>query len=248
MNSILFLNNSAYGTYHLICLVVCIAAIVSACIFLKNLKFDKALTFLILIGITSELLKVCSYIVKNEPELGGYLPKTDLPFHLCSIQIIFMILIKLSKNESLKRVLLCFMLPTCLVGGAAALFIPTSSSLNMPVVTVQYFMFHSAIVWFAIYLLEQKDFKLTLKDYRNTLLMLLATFFVAIYLNSWVRGEGANVNFMYVVNPPTSGLPLLNKNHGWLPYIIHYAFIGFVGVSCFYIRPFIEYFKQKKNE
>ena len=51
------------------------------------------------IGIISEIIKVVYYIVRNESTHGGYLPKTDLPFHLCSIQIIFLAILHYSKNE-----------------------------------------------------------------------------------------------------------------------------------------------------
>ena len=140
------------------------------------------------------------------------------------------------------------MLPTCLVGGIAALLIPTSSSLNVWTITVEYFGYHAMITCFAIYLFRSKEITFTAKDYVNTLIMLFATFFVAIYLNSWIADYVQNVNFMYVVGPPQSGLPYLNKDHGWLVYIVHYALLAVFVVTLIYIKPIITYFKMLNTE
>lgn len=228
-----------FGTKHLIILAVC--AVYAACTLLLLVKKKPSLStvtkLLLVIGIISETLKLCTYIVANEAELGGYLPKTDLPFHLCSIQLIFMVLLVLSKSDSLKRTLYSFMLPTCLIGGFAALMLPTSSSLNMPVITVQYFLYHTSIIVFAIYLYIAEEFKPEFRDFTAACLMLFAMFFLAIYLNSWVNDYQHPINFMYVVNPPVENLPFLNKDHGWLVYIIHYAALAYVCITLCYIRP-----------
>ena len=144
------------------------------------------------------------------------------------------------------------MIPTCLIGGIAALVLATSSAREVPVISIQYFGFHSAITVFAIYLLANKEIKFTVKDYRNVLIMLCVTFVVAIYLNSilytaeYSIDDSGNlvktyvdINFMYVVNPPQSNLPFLNKDHGWFVYIVHYAFLALFVVSLIYIKPII---------
>ena len=228
-----------YGTKHLIILGICIVYIVGALIFLAKKKpsLKNFLRYVLAIGLISETLKICSYIVANEAKYGGYLPKTDLPFHLCSIQIIFMIILVLSEKENVKRILYAFMLPTCLIGGVAALLLPTSSSLNMPVITVQYFLYHSSIIIYAIYLYMTDEIEFTFKDYLHALAMLFAAFFVAIYLNSWVNDYVNNINFMYVVKPPMDGLPFLNTTHGWLIYMIHYALLALAVVTLCFIKP-----------
>ena len=53
------------------------------------------------------------------------------------------------------------MIPSCLIGGIAALLIPTDSARNgMWIITVQYFGYHAAISIFAMYLLTNKEFEL----------------------------------------------------------------------------------------
>lgn len=244
----LFLANKMFGTLHIICLLSCAVVITLLTIFLRKISIEKSIRITLICGIISEIIKVGTYIIINEEEYGGYLPKTDLPFHLCSIQIIFLLILTFTKKESIKRLLLSFMIPSCLIGGLGALMIPTSSSLNRYVITFQYYMYHAVIMWFALHLLLSKEFKLTLKDYRNSLLFLLAVGMLAIYVNSLLNDYIHNINFMYVVNPPAENLPILNKNHGWLVYILSYGGIAVVAITMFYIRPFIEFFKSKSKK
>ena len=78
-----------FGYKHLIILGVCLVGIVLGWFFTRKAKFKDVVKTMLIIGIISEIIKVVYYVVRNEATHGGYLPKTDLPFHLCSIQIIF---------------------------------------------------------------------------------------------------------------------------------------------------------------
>ena len=122
--------HSIFGTKHLIIVAISLIMIVALSILSKRVSFDKICKLLLYVGITSEIIKIFYYIVQNEDTLGGSLPKTDLPFHLCSIQIIFALILNISNSEKLKRFLLSFMYPSCLIGGIAAIFIATNSSLE----------------------------------------------------------------------------------------------------------------------
>ena len=236
--------HSIFGTKHLIIVAVCIALIVGLTILSKRLSFDKICRILLYVGITSEIIKIFYYIVQNEETHGGVLPKTDLPFHLCSIQIIFTLLLNISTSDKLKRFLLSFMYPSCLIGGIAAIFIATSSSLNgLWIITAQYFLYHVAIVVFSLRLIIGSDFKIQLSDYFNCLKFLLVIMFFAFYINSIVYDGVSNINFMYVASPPQSGLPFLTEEYGWLVYIVHYAFLVITAVTLCYIKPIINAIK-----
>ena len=201
------------------------------------------------IGIISEIIKVVYYIVRNESTHGGYLPKTDLPFHLCSIQIIFLAILHYSKNEKLKRLLMSFMLPSCLIGGIAAILIPTYTARNgMWIITLQYFGYHAAISIFSIFLLTNKDMKWTIKDMLNCFKILGLFGLLSIYINSMLNDGTGGINFMYTVAPPQDGLPYLNLNQGWLMYIIKYASVAILAVLLTYIKPIIDFFKNLKNK
>ena len=251
----IILTNELFGTVHLIQAIVSIFLIVLLSILATKVSFKKCCKWLLYVGIVSETIKVFYYIIRNEEVYGGYLPKTDLPFHLCSIQIIFILLINILSSEKIKRFILSFMLPSCLIGGIAAILIATDSARNSPIITAQYYLYHVAIVVFAIKIYTTKEITLTLNDYFNSLKMIVGVMFFAIYINSIVftpqmLGPDATmgeVNFMYVVSPPQSGLPFLNENHGWMVYICHYGCLVLFAITACYIKPIINSIKKKFN-
>ena len=229
----------SFDIIHILIIILTIALISLTIIFRNKLKLEKLQKILLLIGIITEVIKVFSYIIINEDTLGGYLPKTDLPFHLCSMQIILLLILNFTKNDKLKHLIYGFMLPTCLIGGFAAILLPTSSAKSFVLIFIQYFTYHISIVCFAAYLLTTKEIKFELKDYFNTLLCLVGVLLIAIYINSILNDYISNINFMYVVNPPVDGLPLLNKDHGWFVYILTYAAICVFAVTLCFIKPII---------
>ena len=245
------LSNALFGTAHLIQVVVSIVLIVLLAILSNKVSFKNCCKILLYIGIISEIVKIFYYIIANEDKYGGFLPKTDLPFHLCSIQIIFILIINIVSNEKIKRFLLSFMLPSCLIGGIAAILIATDSARNSPIITCQYYLYHVALVVFAIKIYTTSEFKLELQDFFNCLKCLLVIMFFAIYINSalftqeMVEGLTGEINFMYVVSPPQPGLPFLNENHGWLVYVCHYASLVIAAVAGCYAKPIINSIKAK---
>ena len=250
-----------FGTKHII--ILCICLLVGILFYIATGKFTLKMWMKLFlgIGIASEVTKICYYIIRNEAVYGGYLPKTDLPFHLCSIQIIFIIILNVIQNEKFKRIILSFMLPSCLIGGIAALLIPTDSAINGGIIiTIQYFTYHVMIISFAIYLYRCKEITWTIKDFGSSLAFLAVMGFIAIYINSMaydvshytVLPDGTKIvemasrpNFMYVVDPPQKGLPFLNEDHGWAVYMIHYSMTAIFAIALCYIKPIINAIKKK---
>ena len=239
--------NSLFGTKHLILIAISILLIVVMYFLARKWKFEKTCKALLIIAIISEIIKTFTYIVRNEDKYGGILPKSDLPFQLCSIQLIFIIIVTLTKNEKIKRSILSFMLPSCLFGGIAAIIIATSSSLNVPIITIQYFTYHATLCAFSIRLFTEKEIKWNIKDYLTSLIFVICTLFFAIYINSMMYDGSSNVNYMYVVNPPADNLPFLNKDGGWLAYMCKYALLVITCISICYIKPIISAIKQKTH-
>ena len=230
----------------MIILAISLVAMVIGSLFARKWPIQKLAKTALGIGLVSEFIKLFYYIMANEATHGGALPKTDLPFHLCSIQLIFMAILVFSSNQKLKNLLLSFMIPSCLFGGVAALLIATTSSLNGGwILSVQYFGYHVAITVFAISLLLGKEFPLTVKSYVNCLKFLVVLMLFAVYINSMLYDGVSNINFMYVVSPPQSGLPFLTEKYGWLVYICHYAFTVLFFVTLCYIKPIVAAIKEK---
>ncbi len=234
-----------FSLKHLIIMAICVGVVCGLLFLIRKWDLHKASKMLLVVGIISELVKVFTYIILNEDEYGGILPKTDLPFQLCSIQILFVMVVVFTKNEKIKRVLLSFMMPSALIGAALAIAIPTPSSLNYWVITFQYFIYHSVLIVYAIKILLDKTLKLNVKDYVTCLVFLLVLMFFSIYINSMMYDGYAEVNFMYVVSPPVDDLPFLNENNGWFVYILHYAVVVMVSVTACYIKPIVLWLKNK---
>ncbi len=236
-----------FGTRHIIILICTVLLILGILFFTRKWDLQKKSMAFLIVGICSEIVKIFSYIIMNEEEFGGILPKTDLPFQLCSIQILFIIVVRFTKSEKVRNVLLAFMMPSGLIGGAAAIFIPTASSLNNWTITFQYFIYHAALISFAISIIMNKERKLTVKDYYSSLLFILGLMFFAIYINSIVY-DGVTVkevNFMYVVSPPVEGLPFLTEEHGWFVYVMHYATLVLVSITACYAKPIYVAIREK---
>ncbi|MBQ3107485.1 MAG: YwaF family protein, partial [Firmicutes bacterium] len=143
--------HALFGTKHLILIVLSFLAAALLFLLTRKWKFSTVCKNMFYLGIVSEFIKVVYYITANEEAYGGVLPKSDLPFHLCSIQILFFAVINFTSNEKIKRVLYSFMLPSCLFGGIAAILIATDSSRNgLWILTLQYFAYHTALIVFSL--------------------------------------------------------------------------------------------------
>ena len=244
-------NNALFGTKHLILIGISILLIVGLFLLVRKKSFRFLVSILFYGGLVSELIKIFYFSHINEHKFGGILPKTDLPFHLCSIQLIFIAILYLMKNEKIHRFLLSFMRPSCLFGGIAAILIATGSSRNGGwLITTQYFGYHILLVVFSLYLYTSKEMKFTIKDYSNCLKFLLVLMFFAFYINSMLyESTGAvDVNFMYVISPPQPGLPYLNEDQGWFMYVIKYALLVLVCITLSYIVPIVNAIKEKRAE
>ena len=238
--------HSLFGTKHLIILAISLAGIVVGTLWARKQDLQRLTKVLLGIGMVSELIKVFYYIMANEATHGGILPKTDLPFHLCSIQILFTAVLVYCKNSRIRELLVSFMIPSCLFGGIAALLIATNSSLNGRwILSVQYFGYHVAISAFSLALLTGENWKMTIGHYFKCLKFLVVLMLFAIYINSIVYDGVSNINFMYVASPPQSGLPFLTEKYGWSVYMAHYGCLVLFCVSLCYIRPIVAAIRSK---
>ncbi len=251
-------DTSLFGTRHIVFIVISLLLIVGLYILSRRFSIKLLSKVLLGVGLVSEIVKVFAYIIMNEDKeflpgitFDGVLPKTDLPFQLCSIQILFILVVNISKSEKVKRFIYSFMMPSCMVGGIAAILIATSSSRSNWVIACQYFLYHVAIVVFGLRLLTAKEMKWRIKDYRNALIMLTGIIFFSIYINSMLFDGVSDINFMYVVHPPQKNLPYLHDNDGWLGYILRYLLlVVFVVTATFskaIVVSIIEKIKAKKE-
>ena len=233
--------NSLFGSKHLVILAVCAIATVAGVFLTRKWPLRQMCRTLLHVGVVSEVTKVIYFILANEVKYDGILPKSDLPFQLCSLQILFALIFVLTEKKKVQDVLLSVMLPGSIFGGIAALLIATTSALNGGwAITVQYFGYHVALVIFGIGVMLHRKVELTVWHYFTCLKFMLAIFLLAVYLNSMLYDGSSNFNFMYVAEPPAKGLPFLNEDSGWLVYIRRYALLVVGCVTLFYIRPLVK--------
>ena len=246
-------TNALFGTAHIIQILVSVALIVLLSILVQKVEFKKCCKILLYVGIVSEIIKIFYYIIANEEKYGGYLPKTDLPFHLCSIQPLFILTIKYTKNEKLKDTLLKFIFPTATLGAIIAIFVGTIGADFTDPQVYEYFGFHAALTVFAIAIVIKKQIKIDLNSHLKTSLMMLIMFISSIWVNSILSDTG-NVddelytNFFYSMKPPLDNLPILNLNHGWFVYLLTVMAIGIVAITLLQLPFIVKSYKESKTK
>lgn len=216
-----------------------------------KLSYKTNLLALFAVCIVSELFKI---MVNMETKVGidfessgTYLTYESLPFHLCSIQIFFVIsLMFFIKSDAVKYRVLNFMFPTMCVGAAMALFIPTEGTSFTTPIVYQYYIYHAYIIGFAIYLVMSGTIQVTFKVMFRNIAYLFALSIMAIYINGMF--SFANVNFMFVARPPLDNLPILNLNHGWYVYFLSIVIIGVVFMILFHLPFALATRKENKSK
>ena len=134
------------------------------------------------------------------------------------------------------------MIPTCAIGGTAALLIVTVPCVFTNVRTYQYFVYHISLIWFAVVAIKKSGLKLDVKAMLKMLVGIGAIVYVTFYINGFFQ----NTNFLYLSEPPMDGLPILNMDNGWFVYFISYMVLALVLITLFYV-PFWIYYKVKKK-
>ena len=244
---------------HIIWLIVCILLLVGGVFYLLKYrpKLNKVLTVCFIIAILSELTKIFSEI-EMIPDANGYyypyLGKGHLPFHLCSIQIIFITYVKFAKDGKTRDMILAFMFPTALLGALIAIFVPTifinGTAEAYEPLAFQYFLYHVMLVLLGIYIPLSKQVNITAKHYISTISILGVLGFVSIYINaalSTVNHETMIyedvINFFFTYSFAIK-LPVTELWH-WYLYLIGLLVLVVVAIGLCYTPYFIKERKEK---
>jgi hypothetical protein len=267
--NLLFLTKATatFGRNHIMMAIFCLILIIglSIAIAKTDIKFETLINIMLVCWVISEFLKTISnmtYLLSDGTTIKmlkyvatdgvsivrAYLPRTELPFHLCSIQPFFILIVKFTKSEKTKRTWLSFMFPTMLIGAVCSIALDTVGCDFTNPQTYEYFLFHTALIIFAISMITKKVLRIDLQAYKTACFMLLIMFIASIWLNSILSDTGSTdssmyTNFFYSVKPPLSGLPILNFNHGWGGYFISMVLLGIILVTILEV-PFIIYNKK----
>ena len=231
---------------HFIWIALCFLFLILMIFLSKKLNFSLKTASLIMsiICILSEVSKMMSDMMDNV-DGGMSLDPKSLPFHLCSLMIFVVFYIFLAPPSHLKQTLINFLSVIGTIGSFLAILIPTNGVAFNKIGPYQCFVFHSALMWFSIYLLLFKHAKLDLKAYIKNTSILIFLAFMMIYINGALSAYGTN--FFYVVRPPMKNLPILNLNHGWYVYFITLLVLGLILMTAFHL-PFIIKNMLRKEE
>ena len=239
-----------FTTPHFIWLAISVVIIVGMFLIKNkfNLSFNAILNIMLVMSIASEVTKIlCNMMDAPDGRTGKILDPGDLPFHLCSIQIFLMFILKFFiKSESGKQKMLAFMCPTMIIGAVIALFIPTVGVEFTVVQVYQYFIYHAFLIFFASYILKEKLVDWQWSDYPRNLAFLGGFALLCMWINSALSGVLPRVNFMYLVRPPMENLPILNLNNGWAVYFITLIVLAVVLIGLFHL--IVMLVKNKKSK
>lgn len=211
-----------FSTKHFIWLGLCALAVLLglAAAEKKRIPLKTAGMALSVISILSEFCKMMTHMLPSP--MGGYaLDPNALPFHLCSMQIFIILYITFAGPSPTRDKAVSFSVPAALLGGGAALLIPTDGVSFSEPLTYQFFVYHAGLVWLALYLIRTRQVNLGRRAYVRNLLILLCLAGAALEINGAFYAYGTN--FLFLTRPPLEGLPLLNLNHGWYAYLLTLA-------------------------
>lgn len=245
-----------FSTGHLIWLGISVALIIGGYVAcrVRRPTLEQVLTACLIVGIASEFVKIfcVTYIlpvvtpeiavgetgaVLRYAELGQYTPymkMEHLPLEMCSLMIPFLAAALLMKEGVWRTRLLALMYISGTIGGALGLLLPfivteyssVAEFFKAPRVW-QFFLYHAMVVFLGLYLGFQSGRGISLRDWKSTVLMLLALDLPTFYLNSvfsqavYVAEEPVGIVyrtnfFSSYVNP--LGLALSQKWQ-WLAYL-----------------------------
>lgn len=258
-----------FSIHHFIWLIICFAAIITASVLLKKYRppIEKVLTAACVAAVLSELIKVFSEL-ELVPSVSGdmmfpYIELENLPFHLCSLQIILIYVTRFMKPSDRRDALLAFMYPTCAIGAFFALMIPTvfaeielHQAFTHPH-AYEYFLYHAFLIILGIYIVSSGQVKIKGKHFISNMVLLAAMAFVSLYLNS-VFAEPAYIddelhaveytsNFLFTYRPPIDAIKLTEIWH-WYIYLGVLILLASVLMAVMLSPYIIRDIKAKKNK
>ena len=270
-----------FSTGHLIWIALSLVIVpVGSLLFRNNpISLNKLIRVCFILGLISEIVKIVSVItivpvvdaavvMQNGQPVLTYITHNDytpmlgaehLPLELCSLQLIFMLIVIITKNKKLQQNIFAIMYPTGLIGGLVGIILSGTAPYATCLADfftsprmLQYFLYHIMIVWLSICIGMSRESGLVFKKWRLAISALILLDIPTFYLNSvlsdkvYVNGEliGAThrINiFSSYVNP--LGLVLTEKWQ-WLLYLL----IRLVVAVSLVIAVFLPFRKRKTDE
>ena len=256
-----------FTTNHYIWCSICILIIFLAIHILKKHRpsLKAVLTIACVLCTLSEIVKLFSTF-KMVPSSDGkmvypYIELQHLPFHLCSLQILFIFYARLSREGKLKENVLAFMYPTCLLGAFFAILLPSIFSNSVDVteafthpLAYQFFLYHTMLIILGLYIPISNRVNIQAKHYFTTMgylgvlslgsLYLNSIFATPIYEDGVLKSVDYTPNFFFTYIPPME-ISLTESWH-WYLYLGVLGVLAIVLIGVFYIPYFMREREGKK--
>lgn len=251
---------------HLIWIGICVILLILGFYYLNKCRptLQQVLNIACIGAILSEVTKTFS-VLQVVPATDGstmhlYMELGHLPFHLCSIQIIFIFIARYGGKSKWRDDLLAFMYPTCTAGAFLAILLPSIFDSSISVsqafthpLAYQYFLYHVMLILLGMYIAMSGEVRIQARHMKSSFGILALLAFVSLYLNSmfavptYVNGELISVNytsnFFFTQRTPI-GIALTEKWH-WFVYYGIIALLAVALLGAFYL-PFMKKVSEKE--
>lgn len=185
--------------------------------------------------LVSEISKMMAGMLPS-PAGGMHLDPLDLPFHLCSLLLFAALFITFGREGRARQIAVNFLAVMGTLGSICALLIPTNGVSFTDPGAYQCFVYHGALLWFALYLIASGQAQLGRRSWLLNLLVLALLSLLMLYVNGALSGY--DTNFFYLTRPPMDDLPYLNLSRGWYVYFLRLIGLG-VGLVTLFHLPFM---------
>ena len=244
-----------FSAQHIIWLVICATIVVLSLrtLLTKKVPLEKVLSIACVICALSEVVKLFTYVqmvpTADGSTLNMFIEHRHLPLHLCSIQILFIFYTRFTESRRNRETLLAFMYPTCIIGAAMALLLPTlfndistSQAFTHPI-AYQFFLYHTMLIVLGFYIARSGEVDIRFSHLFSTLGILFALGLLSIYVNSataHVTYAGTQLlsvettpNFFFTYRTPI-GIAL-TQMWQWYLYIAIIAALAIILITLFYL-------------
>lgn len=264
-----------YSTGHIIFIIISLLMVLSASFILwkKKIKVENIIKVCFVIALALEIIKIfftidivpiVKEVVKDGKiiyeETGKFYPyikSEHLPFELCSMQIVFLFLARVVKNEKWKRRIYSLIYGSALLGGILAIFLssiaPDFGSTIEFLTSIrawEFYIYHAMIIVVAIAIARDEKCYLRFSDAKWTCIILLmldmitfysnSIFSIPVYENEKLIGLTHSANYFSSYDSPL-GFTIHTKNE-YLLYLLTRLLI----VGIFIVILYLPFLRRKK--
>lgn len=252
---------------HAIWIVFCICEIVVALWLIK--KYDVKLDKIISIGcwfcLIRTLLRVLD-LTKMVPSADGtmffsYFSDMEFPFHLCGMQMFGLLICQVTESEKIRKYVLAYMYPTCIIGAVATFMTPSILSVSpVPMREIftaikpyEFFTYHSMLFVLGWTFFKQVDLKP--RDYVSTVYILIALLLGSVMLNSamagrvYVNNELISIDHItdYCFTTSVVNMTSLNPKWDWIKRFLG-EMVGLIGLITVLYIPVFRKARRENNK